>query len=164
MRVSTEAQHDEIIIRAAETFRLDANLLRALMAIESSGGECYKPRLEPSYNYLYHPDIYCDKLGITRATEDCLQRMSWGPLQIMGAVAREMGFESDIPMLTHPDIAIFYASKYLRYLSDRCDDEEHLIAAYNGGLGVSKTVGGMWRNQTYVDKVYRELRRLRALK
>lgn len=152
----------DLIVKTAETFRLDANLLTAMIQVESSGNN-WKNRHEPAWRYLYEPRAFAEKLYISLDTETVNQSCSWGLLQIMGSVAREQGFTSDLCMLCDPNTGIYFGAKYLRTLMDKFADEEHVIAAYNAGPGVKKTDGGMWQNFQYVDKVYSQLRKLRVL-
>lgn len=151
-------------VKAAEHFRIDANLIRAIIVKESEG-ELFRPRFEPGFTSLWHYRDYAEKLRISAVTEEVMQKMSWGAMQVMGATARWQGFESHLPMLCFPDVGIFYGSKYLKWLVSKFgEDETHVIAAYNAGPGVKKTPGGMYTNQKqYVDVVYKYLSELRAL-
>lgn len=156
---------DDLIVKSAENFRLDANLIRAIVLVES-GGNNFKCRFEPAWPsaYLVSPREYADKLCISLATETMLQSTSFGLMQILGSVSRERGFKLDLLMLSLTDIGLFYGCKQLRYLFDHIgDDEDHVICAYNGGLHVGKTPGGLYVNEKYLDKVHSELRKLRAL-
>lgn len=157
-----DADLNDLIIKTAEQFRLDANLLRAFITIESSGNN-WKNRFEPSWHYFYNDRVFAEKLCISVPTEQTNQACSWGLMQIMGSVAREQGFTLDLPMLCDPSTGLFFSCKYLRKLMDKFGDEEHVVAAWNGGPGVQKTIGGMWTNQQYVDKIYAELRVLRKI-
>lgn len=150
--------------KAAANFRIDSNLIKAIIMKESEG-ECFRPRYEPAFSSLWYPRTYSEKLRITQITEETLQKMSWGAMQIMGATARWQGFEAHLPMLCDAETGIFYGSKYLKWLSEKFgDDEPHIIAAYNAGPGVKKTAGGMWTNQkAYVDVVYQYLTQLRKV-
>jgi soluble lytic murein transglycosylase-like protein len=157
---------DGLIIKTALNFRLDANLVRAIVEVES-GGNPWKNRYESTWPqaYLITPRDYANKLIISLATETVNQMTSWGLMQLIGSVSRERGFQLDLPMLCQPDIGLFYGCKQLRWLADRIgDDESHLIASYNGGLKIARTAGGMFANEIYVDKVSAVLRKLREIK
>lgn len=155
---------DDLIIKSAEAFRLDANLIRAVCFVESS----WNPeaiRFEPHWHYFNNPTSWADKLGIARETEVKNQATSFGLMQVMGAVARDLGFTDDLNMLKVPDIGVFYGCRKLQKLfqSRMCDgDEVKVIAAYNAG-SPRKTPGGLYENQRYIDKIYSELNALRKL-
>lgn len=156
---------DNLIIAVAQKFRIDANLIRAISWQESEG-DFWRPRFEPqmSDTLLFEADTFAHNRRISLITEQTLQKMSWGPMQVMGATARWLGFALDLPQLCQPELGLFYGAKYLRWLLDRLPDEDNVVAAYNAGHGVKKTLGGMWPNQKqYVDPVYSILRELRKL-
>jgi len=160
-----QSAYDADIINAAEAFRLDVNLIRAIVAIESS----YNPkatRFEKDWKYFFHPREFADKLGIPLEEEEKNQATSFGLMQVMVAVTRELGFNSRLEGLLVPQVSLYYGCKKLKRLfcSKMCDGaEEKVVAAYNAG-SPRITSGGMFENQVYVDKVFRVLRELRKLK
>ena len=154
------AQWDDLIIKTAEQFRLDANLIRAIVNTESSGNP-KATRFEPNWHLFNNPQMWADKIGISRETEEQYQATSWGLGQCMGAVARDLGFTDNLEMLLVPEIGLFYCGKKLRKLMDRYGSEEKCVAAYNAGSAIIKN--GMYINQRYVDKVFGYLRILRKL-
>lgn len=83
-------------------------------------------------------------------------------MQVIGFLARDLGFQDHLTMLCDPEIGIFYGCKNLQRLSQKYADEADVVAAYNAG-SPSKTAGGMYKNQSYVDSVYTVLRGLRKL-
>lgn len=91
----------------------------------------------------------------TRHTELIGQKTSWGPMQIMGATARELGFRGWFPELCGP-LGIEYGARYLRKQFDRYEGEswEDAIEAYNAGR--RNTDDG----ERYREKVMRKWRRL----
>lgn len=154
------SQYEDIIIKSAESFRLDANLIRSIISTESSGITT-ATRFEPNWHYFNNVQSFADKLGIPREEEEKKQATSWGLMQVMGGVARDLGFTDDISMLLVPDIGIFYGSKKLRQLFDRYGDEDKVVSAYNQGSPKEKN--GMFLNQRYCDRVYTFLRQYRKL-
>lgn len=93
-------------------------------------------------------------LILSRHTEFVQQKTSWGPMQVMGAVAREMGFNGYFPELCSP-LGLYYACKHLRRLADRflaSHGWDGVAAAYNAG-SPRKGADGRWVNQGYVDKL-----------
>jgi hypothetical protein len=159
--------HEDIIRMLSGQYGLDADLVQAIV-IHESEGDCYRPRYEPQIpdSRLWNVQEWASQRRISRATESALQRMSWGPGQILGSTARWQGFDGDIPRLCDPLTSLPFVCKYLKWISQRpqAGSESFLIAAYNAGAGVKKTPGGMWMNQaSYVDPVSLVLRQLRAI-
>lgn len=155
------ADYEDLLLRSAERFRLDINLIKAIVMVESSG-VTWTTRFEPGSTLLNNPSDYARKLGITQATEEMHQHTSFGLMQVMGFLARDLGFLDHLTMLCQPEIGLFYGCKYLRKLSDKYGYEPEIVSAYNAG-SPGKTPGGMFRNQVYVDKIYKQLRELRQL-
>src|SRR6267154_1467813 len=155
------SETEELIIKAAETFRLDVNLIRAIIQVESNWNT-WAVRYEPSYKYLYFPRELANQLRITEITMETLQKMSFGLMQVLGAVAMELGLTQNPAMLTDPAIGIFYGCKKLRQLFDKYADESDVISAYNQG-SARKTEGGLYQNTVYVDRVHAALIGLRKL-
>jgi soluble lytic murein transglycosylase-like protein len=163
MQLSQE-ELDALIIRGSEAFRLDKNLIRAIIMVESSGIP-NAIRFEKDWRYFYNVRAFADKLEIPFKEEEKNQATSWGLCQTMGTVARELGFTDKLEMLLIPEIGVFYGCKKLQKLfqSKMCrGDEERVIAAYNAG-SPRMTEGGQWENFKYVDKVFRYLREYRKL-
>ena len=75
---------DQIISAAAQSSGLPRELVHAVCMVESSMNQ-WAIRFEPSYKWFYGQQ---DSLS---ATERAGQQMSWGLMQVMGAVARECG-------------------------------------------------------------------------
>lgn len=137
---------------------VDPCLLKAIITVESS----WKPfvvRFEPAWKYLYFPREHASRLGITEMTEVELQKMSWGLCQVMGSVIREHKFDRMLTEACDPSISITYGCRHIkRFISKYGEDAEaSVIAAYNAG-SARKTMGGMFVNQQYVDKVDKALR------
>lgn len=155
--------YDDLITKAAENFRLDANLIRAIIKIESNFNT-WANRFEPGCTYAVNISDYSHKLLISYETEENNQHSSWGLMQILGCVSRELDFTDNLTMLCQPDIGIFYGCKQLRRIADRkdCPFETDIISSYNQGSPL-RTPGGLYRNQGYVDKVCGELMNLRKL-
>lgn len=90
----------------------------------------------------------------SKDTEWWGQQASWGPLQVMGAVARELGFTGDFPQLCS-GVGINLGCLHLQNLHRRFSvthDWPGVIAAYNAGSPRQDTQG-RFVNQDYVDKV-----------
>jgi len=141
-----------------------------------SSGNVYAYRVEPHYRYLVNvidegpfrkltpaeikseiaPIDFPYIKGISsRHTEWWGQQASWGPMQIMGAVARELSFHGAFPELCGPK-GLEYGCKHFNNLEKRFYDKhgiDGVIAAYNAGSPRRTAVGNAFVNQRYVDKV-----------
>jgi len=150
-----------------------AGLVGAICLVES-GGDPWAWNPEPHYRYLV--DARTGKpfrkltsaegrsekpaadfpsmpgLADDRDAEWWGQQASWGPMQVMGAVAREYGFEHHFPQLCDPQIGIAYGVMHLQRLRRRYDTWSAVIAAYNAGSARFDD-NGEFVNQGYVDKV-----------
>lgn len=157
------------ILTGSRVHNLPESLIRAIMMVES-GGNADAIRYEPGYPWLWDvirsaphrveasetmPDDFpFDPRISSRATEFVGQRISWGPMQIMGATARELGFKGRFPELCGPS-GILFATRYLARLRDKFQKqygEDGVIAAYNAGTPRLQP-NGSFANRIYVDKV-----------
>ena len=167
-----ETLRKELVVVAGR-FALPERLLRAIIAIESAD-DIHAWRVEPPYRYLWdieqrrpfrrltaaerrseHAPADFPHLGFSsRNTEWWGQQASWGPMQIMGAVARECGYYGPFPQLCTYSYGITYGAMHLATLRDRFLTDhgwEGVAAAYNAGS--PRRRNGQWENQTYVDKI-----------
>lgn len=151
----------------ANIYDLDAATVLAVIAQESRGRPgAWNP--EPRYRWLWNihtrapfraltddeiasekppADFPCPP-GVDRDAEWWGQTASWGLMQVMGAVARERGFDrTDLPDLCTPRWGIEYGCQQLAYLQAKFGSGDDLLATYNGGPGAA---GG---NRDYVTEV-----------
>ena len=141
----------EIIQRYSKLFIADEILVQAIIKKETNWVPC-RTRYEPGWRYFYNPAKYAQHLFITIDTEKVLQAQSWGLMQIMGSVARELGFDDYMPKLIEPENGLMFGIKKLSQLSFKYDDIRDVISAYNAGE--PKKIGGLrYINQEYVDDV-----------
>jgi soluble lytic murein transglycosylase-like protein len=156
---------------AARSFGLDPLLVRALVEVES-GGDPYAWNPEPGYRYFWdvrkrqpfrpvtaaevrskHPpaDFVC--LAGDPDQEWWGQQVSWGLMQVMGAVARERGFRGRyLPQLCAIASNLTYGCGHLAVLLAWArNDQEQALAAYNGGRGGNSQ--RPFRNAAYAAKV-----------
>jgi hypothetical protein len=157
-----------LIDRIANEEGVDPKLVAAFIQTESSG-DAFAWRTESAYRYLWDvknnrpfrkltptesasevaPGDFYSPIG-SRNTEWIGQQASWGPMQVMGAVAREFGYTKHLPELCGED-GIRIGCKLLKRLQSRFDTKEEVIAAYNAGT--PSIVNGKFANQDYVNKV-----------
>lgn len=147
------AYRAEIEALAAQ-FHLDPDLVEAIVLTESSG-KTHAYRFEPGFwqRYMRNKPEY-DGANPERVSS------SYGLMQVMYPVAREMGFAENAPeYLFVPTIGLFWGCKKFRSLLDWSKQNvDQALAAYNGGKGQNDKPP--YRNQHYVDKVKRNLERL----
>lgn len=130
---------------------LAPEIVLSIIEVES-GGDQYAVRYEPNWRWFLRISYWASKLRITDKTERMLQSCSFGPMQIIGATSRELGFTGSLVRLCSLT-GVEYGCKYLRKQLDRYEGNvKHAIAAYNAGSARIKR-NGKYRNQQYVDKV-----------
>lgn len=140
------------IIQISQSFNLDDTLVAAICEVESSGIPG-KTRYESTWTYFEDPKSYAASLGITEETETLLQKFSYGPMQVMGAVAREHGYRGHLPLLCSEYLGVYYGCVHLRWLTLKHGySGDDLISSYNWG---TPRKGGdqQYLNQNYVDQV-----------
>jgi soluble lytic murein transglycosylase-like protein len=125
-----------LIQRAAARHGLPAQVLAGLVCQES-GGIPWAIRFEPRYRWLVWEIIRRPAAAwrlMSRDTREWSQRVSWGPCQIMGAVAVERGFRGWPPELCQWDVGLHYGAKHLAWcLRRRGGDMHRALLRYNGG-------------------------------
>jgi soluble lytic murein transglycosylase-like protein len=158
------------IASAAARERIDPILVEAVVIIES-GGNPYAWNPEPHYRYLVDvrtgqpfreltvseratevPPADFPTLAGDRDQEWWGQQASWGLMQIMGALAREIGFRGlYLPELTRPHLNLQLGCQHLANLLRWSNgDERRAVAAYNAGRGGWNGPAG----QAYQQKVF----------
>lgn len=159
----------------SRTLEIPSPLIIGIVRTESDEN-IYAYRVEPPYRYLVNvetkqpfrkltanenksevaPKDFPYLRGISsRNTEWLGQQASWGPMQIMGAVAREYGFEQPFPALCSYETGVLFGCLHLQKLKERFLEKHGWVgvaAAYNAG-SPKYIQGGDFENQSYVDKV-----------
>ncbi len=161
------------ITDACIRFGLPESLIYAMVQVESAGDiSAWNP--EPPYRWLwdvrrnapFRPLTAAERvsevppgdfptLAGDRDAEWWGQQASWGPLQVMGGVAREHGFRGHFPGLCQAGDGVHYGVKHLHSLRRRFLGKHGwagVVAAYNAG-SPRHSDDGRWVNQGYVDKV-----------
>ena len=147
--------HSLVVLRHAKANNIEFRLLDAIIATESSYNQ-WATRYEVNFKVSDDVVVYARKNNITRTTEVELEKFSWGLGQIMGGTARWLGFIGPLPLLCVPDQNLLVMVKLIKKLQKRYTQEEEIIAAYNAG-SARKLEDGSFRNQDYVDKVYKNM-------
>lgn len=138
----------------APKYELPPDLVAAIVSVESAGDR-FAIRVEPGYRYLWDvkngrpfrvsstlarqrvaPKNFPATPGMSRDTEWIGQQTSWGLMQVMGAVARELGFKGHFAGLCNPLEGLHFGCKHLANLRDRHFAEHGwagVVDAYNDG-------------------------------
>lgn len=152
-----------LVRKCAESVGVDGDLAQAISLIESN----HNPlaiRVEPNWKWFVTPEKFAFMAQITPITERMLQSCSFGSMQIMGGVLRELGFAGPLTdAIATPSIAITGSCKKLKTLVEKYPNSlPHAVDAYNAGSAV-RTIQGKFVNQGYVDRVTAELNRIKGL-
>lgn len=145
-----------IIRDIASDFELDHLIVAAIIMVESTGQQCAM-RFEPDWGYHYRVSSFANIAGTTQETERIMQATSFGMMQVMGTVARELGHRGHMSELCDIRKGIEYGCKHLKNKRLTYPNGNDWIAAYNAG-SPRKTKGGLYVNEQYVDKVMRYYR------
>jgi hypothetical protein len=177
MDLTITSEFDARIQTIAHEADVPMTLVKAIVWQESDGRP-YAFNPEPRYRYLWDnrlrkpfrpltsiegsseippPDFVAVDRDVDRDAEWWGQQMSWGLMQVMGAVAREYGFAGDfLSELCVPAVGLEYGCRHLAHLHRRFGpDWAPVIAAYNAG-SPRQTASGAFENQEYVDSVLRK--------
>jgi len=122
----------QLIKSVATDQQLDPALVAAVVEQESSG-DPRAVRYERDFYYRY-----VIPLNLRDETEGRLRAFSWGLMQIMGQVARELGFTGHLSWLCEPQVGLVWGCKKLK----QCLDESggsivKGLMRYNGGANPS---------------------------
>lgn len=137
----------------ADEFGIPVTLIRSICRKESFFNT-WITRYEPDWKY-YQNDILIiqnsRKSSTTVDTEKIHQATSFGLMQVMGSVARELGFDGQLTQLCHPEIGLHYGCKKLKSFMDKYGSLTDAVASYNAGNPFKS--GTDYKNQQYVDDV-----------
>lgn len=142
--------------RAAVAAGVPVPLAIAVCEVESAGDHL-AVRFEPGWRYFYQVEAHARSAHITVETERTLQAMSWGLMQVMGSVARELGHQGSLLALCDAFTGAKYGCLKLASFLRKYSKMEDAIAAYNAG-SPRRAADGTYVNQAYVDKVLRNFR------
>jgi len=143
-----------------EKYDLKKDMLHA-MILNESHGNTWAMRYEPKWHYFYKVPEMAQRNQITEITEQQLQSFSYGLLQVMGGVARELQYFGPLPQLLNPSVGLEFGCKKLKELGKRYDRLDDLVSAYNAGTPIKRL--GVFQNQGYVDKFFQTLKDIEYL-
>jgi hypothetical protein len=146
----------------ANRFGIPADILRAVVMVES-GGDPWATRYEPHYRWLWDvrrnkpfrgtEDMFRGPIGVSAPTEMTCQKTSWGLMQVMGAVARERGFDGRfLSELCDVETGMRFGCLHLLGYYRRHGDWEQAVISYNAG-SPRRGADGQWVNQVYLNKL-----------
>lgn len=149
-----DAATQQLVTAEASRHGLRPAWVLGIVTVES-GGEADAWNPEPRYRYLWDlragkpfraltpeenvsetpPKDFAAPRGIDPDAEWWGQQASWGLMQVMGAVARELGYTGrHMPGLCRPEIGVRYGCRHLAALLRRHGSKLELaVAAYNAG-------------------------------
>ena len=136
----------DIIQKEANERGLDWRLIAALCRQESSGNQWaqrYEPNATRSINQNFWK--YASLNGITPQTESIAECTSFGLLQVMGYVARSLGFDGPLTRLCDPETGVHYGCLLLCQLFKRFTELDAVVSSYNQG-SPRKGIDGKYLN------------------
>jgi soluble lytic murein transglycosylase-like protein len=143
--------------RCAQRHGLPVELVAAMVSVES-GGNRWAVRYEPGFYDLFVNDnrAVAPAPPCSLDTEKRGRAMSWGLMQVMGEVARELGFSGAFfTELCDPELGVEYGCRLLVRLRKRFMSDlgwSAVVAAYNGGPGAVRGKDD-FKNPQYPRKV-----------
>lgn len=161
-----KAEYARVIRGEAAINKLDPALVAGIVSVES-GWRPFAYNPEPRWRWMWdvsarapfrqlRPDEILSEVppldfpsysGVSRDAEWWAQQASFGLMQIMGAVAREHGFQGpELLEILEPELNIVYGCRHLGSMRERWPKEEEFVSAYNAGRPTSGNLG-------YVRKV-----------
>lgn len=159
----------QLIHRASQKYGISRDLIEAMVKVESAGNPDAM-KTEKRYPYLWDldrkeprrvygldcPEDFAAPSYVSQDTEFWGQRTSWGLMQVMGAVARERGFDGKYftALCSNQQLGLDIGCRHLVSMHRRFGDPHGwpgAVAAYNAGS--VRMDGERFVNQGYVDKV-----------
>ena len=155
----------EEVVRLLKEVVEEKELLPVILSIArvESSFNPFACRYEPNYRWLYKPEEFYRSYSSTVDTEIFFQKCSLGLMQVMGAVFRELGYREPLPkVFCDVKAQLLYGYRHFLRFYKKYESLEEAISSYNAGSPRRKE-NGEFVNQTYVDRVLREVENLREL-
>ena len=153
-----------LIREISKNLEVDPDLAHAIATVESNC-EFLAVRFEPNWETFLKVPQHAQENQISAMTEQVLQAMSWGPMQVMGTVCRELGYRGNlVELASQPNLSIYFGCVKLRgCLSRYKGSVPHAISSYNRGSAIRTVPDRGFANQPYVDKVTAVLHKLKEV-
>ena len=150
-----------LIVSTARGAQVPPELVLGIIEAES-GGDPHATKINATYPYTMMQAKR--PAGCSVDMERMCQKTAWGLMQVMGATARELGFDGWLSELVGPETNVRLGIEFLRRKMSQYferDGIEGVAAAYNGGAP-RRRPDGKFVNQSYVDKVMEAAKRFEA--
>lgn len=128
-----------IITEIGAKYEVDPDLIAAVIWQESRGRP-YAFRYEHGFYNKYIDGKSTQRLGgywpklVSENSERRARAISWGPMQLIGQTAREIGFDKEeLTSLCDPREGIEYGTKFLAKKLAETKNEARALLAFNGG-------------------------------
>ena len=151
-----------LIVSTARGAQVPPELVLGIIEAES-GGDPHATKINSTYPYTMMQAKR--PAGCSVDMERMCQKTAWGLMQVIGATARELGFDGWLSELVSPETNIRLGIEFLRRKMSQYferDGIEGVAAAYNGGAP-RRRPDGKFVNQSYVDKVMEAAKRFEAV-
>jgi soluble lytic murein transglycosylase-like protein len=124
----TPSRADIIALAKKLSGSLDSSLVCAVIEQES-GFDPWLIRYEPGFYSTYET-----KLKLPSITEATARAMSWGPMQVMGESAREVGYLGPFAQLCDAEVGVNVGCEVLRLkFAKASGDVRQALLYWNGG-------------------------------
>ena len=126
--------------------------------MQESKGNSYAMRYEPKFYDWLQRKVTSEEISpfakhASRFTELKARATSFGPMQVMGQTARQMGFRGVfLTELTNPEVGLYCGMLYYFQQHQKHGTIEAALSAYNAGTP-RLNLQGKYQNQEYVDSV-----------
>jgi soluble lytic murein transglycosylase-like protein len=146
--MSVPAQLIALARKTAATQSLDPALVCAIIEQESTWNP-WAMRYEPAFFAKYVASLYTNNK--VSASEAYARGFSWGLMQVMGQVAREIGFDAPfLSALCDPEQGLAIGCKVLRKKFDAmAGDTTRALLAWNGGANPGYAAQVLARRSRY---------------
>ena len=142
-------EYRTLIDKHALRFGLDPQMVTAVCYTESAM-DTWATRFEPNWRWFLKPATYAKLVHTTERTETVHQMTSWGLMQVMGTVARELGYQNALPALCTPNTGLSLGCHKLFLLYTKHGNINEALQAYNAGKPGTKA--GIAYQQKVVDR------------